>query len=99
MDKGLKTFLCGRSPLVEEEQNWQAGASALLQTRATYTLLPSDSPPLRLVTSVRALLTRGGRIMVVRDPEGEHIIRPPRVSRALTEVTRRNGGESDGKRV
>ncbi|MCY3898313.1 MAG: NUDIX domain-containing protein [Caldilineaceae bacterium] len=79
MDKGLKTFLCGRSPLVEEEQNWQAGASALLQTRATYTLLPSDSPPLRLVTSVRALLTRGGRIMVVRDPEGEHIIPGGRV--------------------
>lgn len=79
MDKGLKTFLYGRSPLVEEEQNWQSGAFGLLKTRATYPLMPSDSPPLGLVTSVRALLTRGGRIMVVRDPEGEHIIPGGRV--------------------
>ena len=79
MDRSLATFLQGRAPLVEEEQNWHAGDYELLQSRATYSLSPADSPPLGLVTSVRALLMRGAQIMVVRDPEGEHIIPGGRV--------------------
>lgn len=59
--------------------NWQAGDYELLQTRDTYSLSPADSPPLGLVTSVRALLTRCAQIMVVRDPEGEHILPGGRV--------------------
>lgn len=79
MDSSLKTFLCRRSPLVEERQDWRGSGIELLQTRATYSLVPSDSPPLGLVTSVRALLTRGVQIMVLRDPEGEHILPGGRV--------------------
>ena len=79
MDNSLKEFLFGRTPLVEERQDWGGGGIELLQTRATFSLAPSDSPPSGLVTSVRALLTRGSQILVVRDPEGEHILPGGRV--------------------
>lgn len=81
MDKELGAFLQGRSPLVEERQDWLGGDIELLQTRATYALTEADSPPAGWVTSVRALLTRGSRIMVVRDPDGEHILPGGRVGK------------------
>ncbi len=79
MDKELGAFLQGRSPLVEERQDWLGGDIELLQTRATHALTEADSPPAGWVTSVRALLTRGSQIMVVRDPDGEHILPGGRV--------------------
>lgn len=79
MDERLKAFLNGRSPSVEERQDWLGGDIELRQTRATYALAEADFPPADLVTSVRALLTRGSRIMVVRDPDGEHILPGGRV--------------------
>ncbi len=81
MDKELRAFLQGRSPLVEERQDWLGGDIELLQTRATYALTEADLPPVRLVTSVRALLTRGSQIMAVWDPDGEHILPGGRVDR------------------
>lgn len=79
MNERLKAFLQGRSPLVEEQQDWLGGGIELRQTRGTYSLTGSGFPPDSLVTSVRALLTRGSRIMVVRDPDGEHILPGGRV--------------------
>ncbi len=79
MDESLKAFLHGRSPFVEERQDWLGGGIELLQTRATYLLTGSDLPPEGLVTSVRALLTRGSLILVVRDPVSEHILPGGRV--------------------
>ena len=74
MKELLAAFLRGRSPLAEEEIVWSGGGLRLVQTRSTYALEKTASPPLQLVTSVRALLTRGADIMVVRDPAGCHIV-------------------------
>ena len=79
MNERLKAFLRGRSPFVEERQDWLGGGIELLQTRATYLLARSDFPPEGLVTSVRAVLTRGSQILVVRDPDSEHILPGGRV--------------------
>lgn len=79
MDSGLKDFLQGRTPLAKEEMVWPAGETTLVQTRFTYALEVAASPPPGLVTSVRALLTRGSEIMVVRDPAGRHILPGGRV--------------------
>lgn len=74
MTEPLTAFLRGRVPLAEEEIVWSGGGTRLVQTRSTYALERIASPPLQLVTSVRALLTRGSEIMVVRDPAGRHIV-------------------------
>ena len=79
MNERLKAFLQGRSPLVVEQQDWPGGGIELRQSRGTYSLTGSGFPPESLVTSVRALLTRGSQIMVVRDPDGEHILPGGRV--------------------
>lgn len=74
MIEPLTAFLRGRSPLAEEEIVWSGDGLSLVQTRYTYALEEESTPPLKLVTSVRALLTRGDEIMVVRDPAGLHIL-------------------------
>ena len=78
-DQALKAFLQGRTPLAEERLDWSGSGREFVQTRFTYALEAAASPPLELVTSVRALLTRGAEIMVLRDPGGVHILPGGRV--------------------
>ena len=73
MDPALKSFLHGMTPLVEERLDWSGNGKAFVQTRFTYALEEAASPPVGMVTSVRALLTSGPNVIVVRDPGGEHI--------------------------
>lgn len=98
MDEKLQTFLQGMTPLVEERQDWQGAEVEFLQTRATYLLSESDAPPSSLVTSVRAILTRGPQVMVVRDPESEHILPGGRVLQGeeLLETLKREMLEETG---
>ena len=65
--------------MVEERLDWSGKGKAFVQTRFTYALEEAASPPVGLITSVRALLTYGPNIMVVRDPGGEHIVPGGRV--------------------
>ena len=74
MNKALRAFLEGRTPLVKEDISWYGGGLALVQTRFTYQLEGTAAPPPELVTSVRAILTRGQDVLVVQDPEGQHIL-------------------------
>lgn len=94
----LKAFLRGRTLLAEERLDWSGGGKEFVQTRATYALNPSDSPPLGLVTSVRAILTRGPQVMVMRDPDGEHIVPGGRLDdgEGLLEALRRELLEETG---
>ena len=79
MVHALKRFLIGKTPIAEEEMDWSGGGSELVQTRYTYELEEAATPPADLITSVRALLSRGPEIMVMRDPGGEHIVPGGRV--------------------
>ena len=79
MDQALKRFVQGRTPLAEERLDWSGSGKEFVQTRYTYALEGAAIPPLELVTSVRAILTRGAEMMVVRDPGGEHIVPGGRV--------------------
>jgi len=94
----LKAFLRGRTLLAEERLDWSGGGKKMVQTRTTYALSRSDSPPLSLVTSVRAILTRGPQIMVMRDPDGEHIVPGGRLDygEGLLEALRRELLEETG---
>jgi len=98
VDRTLKAFLRGRTQLAEERLDWSGGGKEFVQTRTTYALNPSDSPPLGLVTSVRAILTRGPQIMVMRDPDGEHIVPGGRLDggEGLLEALRRELLEETG---
>lgn len=98
VDQKLKAFLRGRTQLAEERLDWSGGGRELVQTRTTYALTPSDSPPLGLVTSVRAILMRGPQVMVMRDPDGEHIVPGGRLDdgEGLLEALRRELLEETG---
>jgi len=98
VDQMLKAFLRGRTLLAEERLDWSGGGKKMVQTRTTYALSRSDSPPLSLVTSVRAILTRGPQIMVMRDPDGEHIVPGGRLDdgEGLLEALRRELLEETG---
>ncbi len=98
LDQALKAFLRGRTPLAEESLDWSGVGKEFVQTRTTYALDPSDAPPLSLVTSVRAILTRGPQIMVMRDPDGEHIVPGGRLDdgEGLLEALRRELLEETG---
>ena len=84
--------------MVEERLDWSGKGKVFVQTRFTYPLEEAASPPLELVTSVRALLTRGPNIMVVRDPGGEHIVPGGRVedSEGLLDALKRELLEETG---
>lgn len=68
MDEDLAAFLGPLTPFAEETVTWSIGALLL----ACY--LTDRTPPRRYVTSARAVVTDGGRVLVVQDPTDRHIV-------------------------
>lgn len=68
MDDDPAEFLGPLTPFAEEMVTWTMGTMRL----ACY--LINRTPPRRYVTSARAVVTDGGRVLVVQDPGGRHIM-------------------------
>ena len=68
MDDDLAAFLGPQTPFAEEMVTWATGTMRL----ACY--LTDRTPPRRYVTSARALVTDGDRVLVVQDPSSRHIM-------------------------
>ena len=69
MDPELATFLQRHTPITQESALWGDGTIPLIVT----SYLSQELPPLAYITSVRAIMLRDDRVMVVRDPNGYHI--------------------------
>ena len=67
MDRELATFLRGQMPEADELALWGD-----LRLRVRSYLIP-DLPPLKYVTCVRAIVTRQGAVLVVREPDRPNI--------------------------
>ena len=68
MDDELAEFLSPLTPFTEEEVTWPTGTMRL----ACY--LTDRTHPSSYVTSARAVVTDGDRVLVVQDPGGRHIM-------------------------
>ena len=68
MDDDLAAFLSPLTPFAREMVTWSFGAMHL----ACY--LTDRTPPRRYVTSARAVVTDGYRVLVVQDPTDKHIV-------------------------
>lgn len=89
----LSAFLARQKPIATEDVVW--GESLRLRLSA---YLSKDVPPLRYVSSARAVVLRGGSVLVQRDRDSRHIIPGGRLEQNETpEVAlRREIGEETG---
>jgi 8-oxo-dGTP pyrophosphatase MutT (NUDIX family) len=70
MGPDLAAFLNRHSSGAEEFTAWDGGR---LRFRVT-SYLSREQPPLDFITSVRAVVTQGAAVLVVRDPDTVHIL-------------------------
>lgn len=68
-DEGLANFLARRQPSITEPLTWGGG---LRLEVAAY--LGTDTPPLPLVSSVRAIVRRADTVLVLQDRDSRHIL-------------------------
>jgi 8-oxo-dGTP pyrophosphatase MutT (NUDIX family) len=66
--ESVSCFLASRQPEAVERSDW---GSIRLQV---ISYLCADLPPDELITSIRAVVCDSERVLVVRDPESEHIL-------------------------
>jgi 8-oxo-dGTP pyrophosphatase MutT (NUDIX family) len=70
MDTELAAFLQRHMPGPHESALWGDGTVPLSIT----SYLSQEMPPLDYITSVRAVMLQGEKVLVVRDPVGHHIL-------------------------
>jgi 8-oxo-dGTP pyrophosphatase MutT (NUDIX family) len=92
MDTALSAFLRRLAPAATETDQWGAMEFQV----SGY--LTANMPPLEYVTSVRAVVTQGARVLVITSPDREHILpggrREP--SESLIGTLRREALEETG---
>lgn len=93
MDAELERFLMRCTPMASEAVTW----GERMRLRATV-YLGQDAPPLRYVTSVRAVVLRGGSVLVQQDRDSRHILPGGRREggESLEATLRREVGEETG---
>jgi 8-oxo-dGTP pyrophosphatase MutT (NUDIX family) len=94
MDTGLERFLDNRKPLIEESAVWGGGTFPL----SIKSFLSDEMPPLEHVSSVRCLLFSRESVLMVRNPDGVHIVPGGRIEKRekLDEALRRELLEETG---
>ena len=70
MNPELAAFLQRHTPGPHESALWGDGTVPLSIT----SYLSQETPPLSYITSVRAVMLQGEKVLVVRDPVGHHIL-------------------------
>ncbi len=92
----LAGFLARCEQLSEETVVWGAGAGAIRLRLTTY--LTTETPPLAYLTSARAIVFHRNEVLVVRDPDGCHVIPGGRreAGETLEETLRREVLEETG---
>lgn len=78
MDDDLADFLGPLAPFAKEMVTWTTGTMRL------ECYLTDRPPPRRYVTSARAIVTDGDRVLVVHDPTNNHIMPGGRLERGET---------------
>ena len=68
MEKDLAENLSSLAPFAKEMVCWPTGTLRL------ESYLTDSIPPLKYVTSARAVVTDGSRVLVVQDPDNRHIL-------------------------
>lgn len=68
----LRAFLAGRAPACVVEEVWGGGGEKIQLRVGAY--LDAVPPPLACVTSVRAVVLQGDRVLVGHDPERAHLL-------------------------
>lgn len=93
MDR-LYTFLNNHRPIAEESVVWANGTLPL----EVKSYLSDTMPPLEYVTSVRCILLNTTSVLVVRNPEGYHIVPGGRIEKGenLDEALQRELLEETG---
>jgi 8-oxo-dGTP pyrophosphatase MutT (NUDIX family) len=89
-------FLAAQTPLAAEVQVWGEGTLPLRISG----YWGREMPPLAYVTSVRALVFRAGEVLVLRNPDGPHVLPGGRreVGESLTATLQRELAEETGWR-
>ena len=92
----LARFLARWGRLAEETVVWGTGEDSIRLRVGTY--VTAEPPPLAYVTSVRSLVFRSDEVLVVRDPDGYHVIPGGRreAGETLEETLRREVLEETG---
>lgn len=70
MQPDLASFLAHLMPVAEEEVVWGRGSIRL----RSVCYFGSEIPPLTYITSVRSIVIRGERVLVLRNPDETHIM-------------------------
>ena len=68
MENDLAEYLSSLTPFAKETVLWSTGTLRL------ESYLTTSIPPLKYVTSARAVVTDGSRVLVVQDPDNRHIL-------------------------
>ena len=66
----LAAFLARQTPVAEGDAAWAGGSVRLILRE----YLTTEPPPLRFVGSVRSVVFKGDKLLVVRNPDGRHVL-------------------------
>jgi ADP-ribose pyrophosphatase YjhB (NUDIX family) len=97
MDEDLRRFVAEHAPHAEEDVRWTHADGSPMPLHVTC-YVGAFGPPENLVTSVRAVVTEGGKVLTLRNPGGVHALPGGRrrAGETVEETLRREVMEESG---